>query len=62
MEYGDDEGRSGETRYIYTDVRRFRMRKNPVYILQSCARVVRSGGFLTYLIHHQTLRVHSLAS
>ena len=38
------------------------MRKYPVYILQSCATVVRSGGFLTYLIHHQTLQAHSLAS
>ena len=38
------------------------MRKNPVYILQNCARVVRSGGFLTYLLHHQTLRAHILAS
>ena len=28
-------------------VRRLRMRKNPVYILQSCARIVRSGALLT---------------
>ena len=38
------------------------MRKNPVYILQNCAKVVRSGAFLMYFIHHQTLYAHTLAS
>ena len=41
-----------------TDARKLRMRKNPVYILQNCARVVRSGALLMYLILHQTLRAH----
>ena len=35
--------------------RRLRMRKNPVYVEQNCAKVVRSGALLT---HHQTLRAH----
>ena len=43
MESSEDEER-GERRYII-DARRLRMRVNPkhIYILQNCARVVRSG-------------------
>ena len=55
MESGDDEGR-GERRYRCEEAQA--EEESCVYILQNCARVVRSGGYLTYLIHHQTLHVH----
>ena len=36
------------------DARRLRMRKNPVYILQNCARVVRSARCPSYVSYSST--------